>query len=176
MKHLLFFIALVANLSFAQQWHTEEGKPVPDSDAQKSGKSFGAQLIQTNKDEELSTNWNKPSEGVFVDTSSTVRRNEAISAFIVFTGLKEDADGNCRLVVEFTVTQPDGKLYAQTQAMEVWYDKMKPPLPALGLSVDYLKTVFSPGELVGRYEILAKVSDLNSNQSLILESWFVAEE
>ena len=60
--------------------------------------------------------------------------------------------------------------------MEVWYDKMKPPPPALGLSVDYLKTVFSPGELVGRYEIVAKVSDMNSNESLILESWFLAED
>jgi hypothetical protein len=176
MKHLLFIIALVANLSFAQQWHTEEGNPIPDSDAQKSGKSFGALLVLTSKDKELSTNWNKPSEGVAIDTSSTVRRNEAISAFIVFNGCKEDANGNCRLVVEFTVTQPDGKLYTQTPAMEVWYEKKKPPPPALGLSVDYLKTVFEAGEQVGRYEITAKVSDLNSNESLILESWFVAEE
>ena len=176
MKHLIFLIVLVSNLTFAQQWHTKEGNKIPDSDSQKSGKSFGAQLVLTNKDKALYTAWNIPSEGVYIDTSSTVKRNQSISAFIVFGGCKESANGNCRLVVEFTVTQPDGKLYSQTPPMEVWYEKKKPPQKALELSVDYLKIVFEEGEQVGNYEIIAKVSDLNANESLSLKSWFTARE
>lgn len=176
MKHLIFLIVLISNLSFAQQWHTKEGRQIPDSDAQKSGKSFGAQLVLTNKDKALYTAWNIPSEGVYIDTSSTVKRNEAISAFVVFGGCKENSNGNCRLVVEFTVTQPDGKLYSQTPPMEVWYEKKKPNQKALELSVEYLKIIFEKGEQVGRYEIIAKVSDLNSSESLSLKSWFMARE
>jgi hypothetical protein len=177
MKNLIFFIALISNVSFAQQWQTKEGKPVPDSDAQKSGKYFGAQLVLTNKDEALYAAWNIPTEGVHIDTSSTVKRNESISAFIVFGGCKENAKGNCRLVVEFTVTQPDAKLYSQTTSpMEVWYEKKKPPQKALELSVDYLKIVFEEGEQVGNYEIVAKVSDLNANESITLKSGFTAKE
>lgn len=176
MKHLIFLIALISNISFAQQWHTKEGKAILDSDSQKSGKSFVAQLILTNKDKALYTAWNIPSEGVYIDSSSIVKRNEPISAFIVFGGCKEDNTGNCRLIVEFTVIQPDGNLYSQTPPMEVWYEKKKPPKKALELSVDYLKIVFEEGEQIGNYEIVAKVSDLNANESLSLKSSFTTKE
>jgi hypothetical protein len=176
MKHLIFLIALVSNLSFAQQWRTQEGNKIPDSDSKKSGKSFGAQLVLTNKDKALYTAWNLPSEGIYIDTSSTVKRHQSISAFIVFDGCKESVKGNCRLVVEFTVIQPDGKLYSQTPPMEVWHEKKKPPQKALELSVDYLKIVFEDGEQVGNYAIIAKVSDLNAHESISLKSKFTAQE
>ncbi|MEH6584671.1 MAG: hypothetical protein V7754_22275 [Halioglobus sp.] len=174
----IFMLALLlcAASSYGQQWHGGDGKQLADTESQKSGQHFGAQLILTNSDEELSARWNVPSEGVDIDASDTVRRNESISAFIIFGGCKANSSGNCRLAVEYSVTQPDGKIYSQPPPMEVWYDKEKPPGHSLELSVDYLKVVFEQGELVGKYEVVAKVTDLNADESIVLKSEFTASD
>ena len=176
MKYVLVLIIGLANLSYSQQWNTLGGVPIPNSDNQKSGGSFGAQLILTNDHSELTKKWNVPSEGVNIDTSNTVRRNESISAFIVFTGCRETENGDCQLVVEYTVLQPDGKLYSQTPKMEVWYNKPKPDNGSLQLSVDYLKVIFEAGEQVGRYNLSAEVTDLISGEVLALKSSFTASD
>jgi hypothetical protein len=118
--------------------------------------------------------WNASSETVDVKTTDIVEVNGAINAFVVFSGCKRDAAGNCSVEMRFRVLQPDGKVYAETPAMEVWNRKPAPPGRSLELSVQYLKVVIEPTDQLGTYTIQSQVRDNNSGDVLQLSGPFNA--
>lgn len=170
------FLLYVASPAFSAQWSDKSDRSIPDDENIKSAESFIAQLILTTDEQGLLKKWNKPSETVYVNTSSIVERNSPISAFIVFGGCKVDQQGNCDLVTKFKIYQPDGKLYADLPEMEVWSGKPAPPNRSIQLSVAYLKVVVENGEQLGKYKFESVVTDKVGKESVKLLGVFEATE
>ena len=168
-KHFsIILLVLFPSLSLGG-WIDREGNQLPDTNYRKSIGSFGAQLILTSKVEEAFKNWEQPSDPVDIDTSETIKRNEFVSALIVFSGCAENESKHCNLTVKFIVLQPDGKVYANIPTQEVWMNKPSPGR-ALQMSVGYIKLRVEDHEPLGLYQIIAEVHDLNSNKKLSLSS------
>jgi hypothetical protein len=175
MRKALFLLSLVACLNASAQWIDKEGKPLPDTDDRKAVGRFGAEIVFTTDEEALEKRWATPSDTVHVDSVDTVRINQPISAFIVFSGCKATATGKCNVSMIFRVIQPDGKVYATTPDMEVWQDKDAPG-SALALSVQYLRIRIEPQESRGLYTVNVEVRDHNSGKVLLLKKPFTAAD
>ncbi|MDR2550847.1 MAG: hypothetical protein LBD10_11685 [Desulfobulbus sp.] len=175
MLRLLILVCLLAGNAHAE-WIDKQGNPLSDSDDRKSAGAFGAQLIFTANEQALFKKWATPSETVDVDTVESVSIDQPISAFVIFSGCKPDAANLCNVSMRFRVIQPDGKVYAETPAMEVWRCKPAPPGRSVELSVQYLKLVVEPHELRGRYTVQTQVRDDNTDTVLFLQKTFTATE
>ncbi len=165
--------ALLVTLSFASVagWIDREGNPLPDSPDQKAIGEFGAWLLLTNNVEKALKNWGTPSETVYLDTEKNYKRNEFISALIIFSGCTEDKNGHCNLAVKYKIIQPDGKIYADLPIQEAWIGKASPG-KALQMSIGYVKVRIEDHEAIGTYEILADVIDSNLDEKISLSSKF----
>ena len=173
MRTLTAFLLLLPTLASAG-WINRNGEALPDTDANKAIGDFGAQMIFVADERELLSRWRTPSEMVEVKTIRKVETNGFINAFIVFGGCKPDANGNCSVVMRFRVLRPDGKVYAETPAMEVWREKPAPQGKSLQLSVQYLKIRIEPHDQVGRYIVETQVEDENSGVIMQLKGPFTA--
>ena len=168
--NLVIFLLAFPMLSFPG-WQDREGNSLPDTPDMKSIGDFGAKLILTAKEKETIEIWNIPSEGVNIDTEDTYKRNEFITALIIFSGCGEKDTGHCNLAVKFKIIQPDGEVYADLPEQEAWIGKPSPG-KALQMSVSYLKVRIEDHEMLGTYEILADVIDANLRETLNLSSKF----
>jgi hypothetical protein len=175
MRMLVAFLLLLPTVAFAG-WINRSGESLPDADANKAVGDFGAQMVFVADEHELLGRWGTPSEAVQVKTIDKVETNGSINAFIVFGGCKPDASGNCSVVMRFRVLQPDGKVYAETPAMEVWQGKPAPPGTSLELSVQYLKIRIEPQDQLGQYIIQTQVKDENSGVIMQLKGPFTASK
>jgi len=155
-------------------WIDKQGVTLPDADNRKAIGEFGAQLVLVGDDNQLFRTWASPSETVDLKTIDSVKVDEDINAFVVFSGCRADKQGNCSVAMRFRVIQPDGKIYAETPPMEVWESKPAPPGKTLELSVQYLKVRIEPKDQLGRYVIFTQVRDNNADTVLQLQSPFMA--
>jgi hypothetical protein len=172
-KMLLIAILLMPAI-VAAGWINRQGETLPDSDSRKAAGAFGAQLIFVDDENELFKKWATPSETVDVKTIDSVRVNQSINAFVVFSGCTRDDAGNCSVAMRFRVLKPDGSVYAETPPMEVWFNKPAPSERSLELSAQYLKIVIEPTDPLGRYQVHSQVRDYNSGKVLQLSSPFTA--
>lgn len=164
----LLFYCIHANAG----WINKQGQILPDEEHRKSIGDFGAELIFVDNEQKLFQRWAIPSETVNLNTIESISINKPISAFIIFSGCKSDTTGNCSVAMRFKVLQPDGKLYAKTQAMEVWHNKPAPLNHTLGLSIEYLKIVVESHEQLGNYIVVAQVRDNISGDVISLQKTF----
>jgi len=171
----LMLIAVLCNSANAG-WINKQGTTLPDSEDRKAIGDFGSQLIFVNDELALFETWSKPSETVDVKTVDSVTINQPISAFVIFSGCKPTTKGQCNVSMRFRVIQPDGKIYSETPAMEVWQNKPAPRNHALELSVQYLKIIVEPHEQRGRYTIQTQVRDDNTGVVLFLQKTFTASD
>lgn len=172
---ILIVLLMIPSVAVAG-WINKQGEKLPDSDDRKSIGDFGAQLILVADERELFKRWATPSETVDVKTTNSVKVNGFISAFIVFSGCKANAKGDCDVSMRFRVVQPDGKVYAETPAMEVWENKPAPRTKGLELSVQYLKIRIEQQDQLGRYVIYTQVRDNNTGAVIQLQSPFTASK
>ena len=170
----VFLTALCCNANAG--WINKQGASLPDSEDRKAIGEFGAQLVFVTDEQALFKTWATPSETVNLNTVESVNINQPISAFVIFSGCKPTPKGQCNVSMRFRVIQPDGKVYSETTAMEVWQDKPAPRARALELSVQYLKVVVEPHEQRGRYTIQVQVRDDNTGSVLSLQKAFSAAD
>ena len=175
MRILAAFLLALPTLVFAG-WINQSGESLPDTDASKAVGDFGAQMIFVSDERELLSLWRTPSETVNVKTIDKVETSGFVNAFIVFGGCKPDISGNCSVTMRFRVLQPDGKVYAETPAMEVWKEKPVPPGKSIELSVDYLKIRIEPNDQIGQYTVQAQVKDENASIVMQLKRSFTASK
>jgi len=169
----LLLACLISSFAHAG-WSDRQGKPLADVEDRKASGNFGAQLIFTTDEQGLFKKWTTPCEGVNINNVESVEINKPISAFIIFFGCKPTSSGNCNVSMRFRVLQPDGKVYSETPAMEVWQDKPAPPGHSLELSVQYLKVIVEPHEQRGRYIVQTQVRDDNTGAVIDLQKSFTA--
>jgi hypothetical protein len=172
---VLAAIALVACAFGAHaDWINKSGERLPDGEDRKSLGSFGAQLILVSDDQQMFKVWGTPGETVNVSTVRSVSIGGQANAFVVFSGCAPSKSGQCDVTMQFRVYQPNGKVYASAPPMEVWQGRPAPPARMLELSVQYLKVVIEPKDLLGKYVVSATVKDNVSGASLQLSSPFTA--
>lgn len=172
-------IALFLSLSCitaSAAWVDKRGERLPETPYRKSTGNLVAQMVFVEDERDLFRTWSKPSESVNVKDIETIAIDSPINTFIVFGGCKPDAKGNCSVVMRFRVIGPDGKVYSETPAMEVWHMKKAPPRQSLELSVDYLKIIVEPHEQPGKYVVNTEVRDNNSGSTVKLQKTFTAVE
>jgi len=106
----------------------------------------------------LDREWAVTTPGAKLTSTSSAIRNKPIFAAFVFTGCKAKADGQCDLVADFTVTDPDGKQYAEHRDAAVW---PRAPLAkgVLMRSDALLGMRVEPGEPLGRYMVRITLHD-----------------
>jgi hypothetical protein len=174
LRTLVAIAAAAGALAAHADWINKSGERLPDSEDRKSLGSFGAQLILVSDDQKMFKVWNTPGETINVSTVRAVSIGGQANAFVVFSGCTPGKAGQCDVTVQFRVYQPNGKVYASTQPMEVWQRKSPPPARMLELSIQYLKVVIEPQDLLGKYVVSASVKDNVSGASLQLSSAFTA--
>ena len=168
-------LILFLPLGITAGWIDREGNKLPDTHDQKAIGDFGAWLLLTGNVEQAFKNWNTPSETVHIDTENKFKRNEYVSALVVFSGCGEDEIGNCNVAVKFKVLNPNGSIYADLPLQEAWIGKPSPG-KALQMSIGYIMVKIEDHEPIGTYEIEVNVLDLNLKQNLSLSSQFHVSE
>ncbi len=176
LRTLFALIALVASCSTLAAWVNKAGQGLPESPYRGSNGEFIAQMIFIGDEQELFREWNRPAESVNINDIDSISINAPISIFVVFGGCQRDPQGNCNVVMRFRVLAPDGAVYTETPAMEVWRSKPAPPGRALQLSADYLKIIVEPHEQRGKYVANVEVRDINSGRLIKLVRPFTASE
>jgi hypothetical protein len=176
MRKLVSLLLLIAPLATLAGWINKSGELLPESESRKAIGDFGAHMILVADDQQMFKVWRTPSETVNVSTVETVAVGGQANAFVVFSGCKPNKSGLCDVTVQFRVYQPNGKVYASTPPMEVWQGKRPPPGKMLELSVQYLKVVIEPTDLLGKYVVAAQVIDNTSGALLQLSAPFTASK
>jgi hypothetical protein len=174
MRALIFLIAAVvaATPAAAQQsngfeWKiNEEGAPRDSSRASKGG--FGVAFMVTDDYEGFWNAWEGPTPPQ-VSVTDRAERGKPVHAMLIFSGCKPAADGNCNLAAVYTITKPDGTLYGEPMATEVWGDAPAPNYN-LQLSPANLGLVVEPEDPLGHYTFKATVTDHVAGVTLAIET------
>jgi len=171
----LIFILLVSPLANAG-WVNTDGVDVADTDDMKSSGDFISRLIITDQGDDAFKELGTPARGVAFQNSDTIKRNSPLTVAIAFAGCKANAKGNCYLLMQVTITQPDGEIYAKLPVTEMWFGKPVPEQGRLEVGSNVIQVVVENEEPIGKYRIDAKVMDKMSGQKLLLNSSFTAIE
>jgi hypothetical protein len=174
MRTAIALLLAITGTAACAAWVDKRGERLPDTPYRKSNGDLVAQMVFVENAQDLFLTWSNPSESVNVKDIDSISINSPINTFIVFGGCKPDAKGNCSVVMRFRVLGPDGKVYSETPAMEVWHQKPLPPNRSLQLSVGYLKIIVEPHEQRGKYVVSTEVSDNNSGATVRLQKAFTA--
>jgi hypothetical protein len=169
-------VLTLASLAIAQAEWKENGKVVPDKPWAKSAGEFGAQLVLTDKPEELFAAWEKPGAAVLYSETATARRGSPIVAVVFFAGCAADGKGRCQSSVRFNAFAPDGKPYGAPQAGELWIGKPPPGKGQMQLGVGNLGILIEPADPLGVYKVKAEILDAVANKTMVLERTFTAVE
>ena len=154
----------------------ENGKVVPDTPWAKSAGDFGAQVVFTDKPDELFAAWEKPGPVALYSQTTTAKRGVPIVAVIFFVGCAPDDHGQCNAGVRFSAFTPDGKPWGDAIDAELWVGKPAPQKGQMQLSVGNMGIVIDPDDPLGTYKVKAEVVDKVSKKTIVLERTFVAIE
>ena len=159
--------ALATSPALSQEKQTERGGDAPD---RKAVNGFGGHLIVVENPSEFIQEWLKP-ETPEIKSATDVKRGDSIGAFVLFAGCKQVARGVCNAEVDYTIYKPDGTVFAERKAQPLWKEQA-PPAPNIQLSKAILAFRLGDGDSTGVYKVKAKVSDLNAEVSIELETKF----
>jgi len=154
----------------------QNGKVVPDTPWAKSAGDFGAQVVFTDKPDDLFSTWEKPGPVVVYSQTTTAKRGVPIVAVIFFVGCTPDDHGQCNAVVRFTAFTPDGKPWGEAVDAELWVGKPPPQKGQMQLSVGNMGIVIDPDDPLGTYKVKAEVVDKDAKKTILLERTFTAIE
>jgi hypothetical protein len=166
---------LLAPLLCAGAWK-QDGKPAEDTTWAKTDGELAAQLVFTDKPEELFTAWKTPGPAALISETPPAVRNKSFVGVVLFGGCAVSSKGNCHATVRYRVATPDGKPYGAPQDGELWIGKAPPPKDSVQLGVGNVGIVIEAGDPLGRYTVTAKIQDMVSKKTMILERSFEAVE
>ena len=166
---------LLATNALAASWKVD-GKAVPDTSWAKSDGDFGAELVFTDKPDELFAAWEKPGPTVYYSQTPTAFRGIPIVGVIFFAGCAADSKGLCNATVRFTARTPDGKPWGDPIDAELWVGKPGPGDNQMQLSVGNMGIIIDPDDPLGEYTVRAEIKDKVSRKKMVLERTFTAME
>jgi len=171
----LIFLTLMFMGSPANAWIDGEGKTLKDTADRKSVGNFGVWLLLIDNEEKFDKEWMIPGT-LNVETVKEVKKNSFITTQIIFSGCVADTIGNCHVLVDFYITQPNGKPYADILNQPLWIDRPKPKKGTLQIGEAFIRIRIEAHEPAGTYRIGATIRDINADTVLNLETNFLAYE
>ena len=142
----------------ADQWQ-RNGEPAAPDKALASSGGFAVQQIATLDSDGLIERWSQPTDGVFIESSSIVVRNQPIFTYIVFTGCKPDKAGACNVTAVFKMFDPKRKPWGSQPDTPIWVGLPAPAHGILQLSANALGMVVEDKDALGEYRVTADVTD-----------------
>jgi hypothetical protein len=126
----LLALLLTSNLAAGMQdsvWKDEHGKPVPDTDWQKSVSGFGGMLIAT-PDKDWEAKWKtSPETAPNFATSDKVALGGELTILAFFTNPQPDAAGLGSVSVDIDVKRPDGSVSSHAEGATCFRGKIEGP-------------------------------------------------
>jgi hypothetical protein len=172
----LFLILLMVvshPLNAAESSWLNNGKPMQDTENEKSKDGFGVSLWLTSDD--INEQWNKP-EVPKITVTKRVKRNKPVYIAIMFIYPSVNEKGECDITADILIRQPDGKVYADIKDFKIWKDRPAPPKDNIQLAEGSITIIIEDAEPLGSYSIDALVKDGVKQITLPLHYEFVAEE
>jgi hypothetical protein len=166
---LAVFLMVLASVTVSAQWQKGNEK-VEDTADRKSLNGLAGHLLVVADPRGFIEEWTKP-QMPKIKPVSEVKRGELIGAFVLFAGCKQDSAGVCNSEVDYVVLKPDGSVYAERKALPLWKEQA-PPGQNIQLSRAILAIRIESKEPAGEYKVKAKVTDINANVTLELETKF----
>ncbi|WP_041656014.1 hypothetical protein [Azoarcus sp. KH32C] len=128
---------------------------------------FGAQLVLTPNEQrfaEALISEPRLPEALAVDS---VRRGSSVAAVLIFQGCATDRSGKCDVVADFSVISPSGREMSGGSGA-LWSDA---PVPGgLHLGNASIGLSFGDDDPVGRYHVIATVTDKVSGRQLMFDT------
>jgi len=165
----IVFVVLLASSPALSQWAGNK-ELAPDTPDRKALNGFGGHLIVVEDPRAFIQEWMKP-ETPKIRSAKDVKRGDSIGALVLFAGCKPDSQGICKSEVDYTVYKPDGTMFVERKSLPLW-DLQAPPAPIIQLGKAILAFKLGPNDGDGEYKVKARVSDLNANVTLELETKF----
>ena len=173
---MLLFASTAAAQPASENTWLRDGLPFKGQPNVANLGAFGAMQIATTDADRFMADWNKPSAAVQAVLTTETVRHRPIVTFILFTGCRADASGNCNVTADYEMTDPVGKRYDLTPGSKVWVGLPPPPGRSLQLSADGYGNMFEEKDALGRYRVQATITDhvagvtLRTEQTLVVSA------
>jgi hypothetical protein len=169
----LLALMLLAPASLAQgAWKDGEGKPVPDTEWQKSVAGFGGMLIVT-PDQDWEKKWNTPTDGgPHFSTAGKVKRGGELTILMIFTNPLADDAGESNVSVDVDVARPDGSSSTHAQDVVCFKGKLLGPPTNVYLCGPTVGFVGEPSDPTGTWSVKITMTDEVRKVSIPLATSF----
>jgi len=169
-------LLVAANTASAQLM--QDGKPAPPSPSQAESGGFAVIQLASDNQDRFHAEWETSTPGADLTTPTEMVRNAPIFTFLVFTGCKPDAAGNCNVTADFHVIGPKDKgpeEYSTAKDAPVW-NRKAPAKNILFLSDASIGLTIEDKDPLGAYIVRAIVTDHIANITLKTEQTLTAVE
>lgn len=158
-RGLTIVLALVSSIGLYACAGSSGPGPLQANDWPKSEGRFRAELLVTDRHEELEQNWigviNRGSYPT-ISTVDRVRKGQKVHVILLFANCIEVRDDVCRMTVEYSVTRPDGREYGSIADRGLWSGE-PPARDLVFLGGPYMSFEADPVDSEGEYRITAVV-------------------
>ena len=165
-------VLFVANV-YAQDapgWRDAQGRPIPESDSQKSSKGFGGSLILT-PDADWAEKWARPETPHFT-TTEVVKLGESVAALVFFVNPGADQNGQIRILCDYLMTRPDGSVSADKKGFVCAKGKLEGDPNRVRLVEQIMGFQGEASDLEGTWTIKVRLSDAVRDASVELKTQF----
>ena len=172
-KIAVIFFVLFASAAFADVgWRDADGKPIPDTESQKSVEGFGGLLLMT-PDAEWEKKWNtKPQDVPQLDVASTVKTGGQLFILTMFTNPQLDAAGKANITIDIDVRRPDGSASTHVEGGVCFQGKLAGPPLNVYICGSVIGFVGEASDLVGTWPVRVTLTDTARKVSVPLTTNF----
>ncbi len=156
-------------------WKDQQGRPVPNSDAQKAINGFGGLLIVTS-DANWEEKWNtRPDAVPHFNQAKTVGIGKKIFSLIFFTNPQLNPSGNADITCDIDIAKPDGSSSLHQTDTVCFKGNLKGKPNYLYLSAPVIGFVGENGDPFGEWRVSVTLKDNIRHVSLPLKASFVLQ-
>lgn len=157
---VLLALLLISDAACAEVgWKDQDGKPVPDTESQKSIAGFGGLLVVT-PDEDWEKKWNTPPEvGPQFSSASFVERGGKLFILTMFTNPQVDDSGAADVALDIDVKRPDGSSAMHTEGAVCFQGELLGPPHNVYLCGPVVGFVGEPSDPAGTWSVQITLTD-----------------
>jgi hypothetical protein len=170
---VLALTLICTSSAFAESgWKDADGKPVPETESQKSVAGFGGLLVVT-QDQGWEKKWNTtPDVAPQLAVSSTVKTGGELFILTMFTNPQLDATGKANVTVDIDVQRPNGSASTHTEGAVCFQGSLGGPPLNVYLCGPVVGFVGEASDPVGTWSVRVTLKDTLRNVSVPLASTF----
>ena len=164
----LFLILIAAAPAFSL-WEQDDIQPYIEPNFKRVN-GFSGYLTLDDEPREYVRRWLDPVEIATVSAMPTMKRGKTMGAFVELTVCQRNARRVCNVRVDYTIYKPDGSIFATRAILQkeiLW--KKQGPRRSYPLGLARMHFRLGRDDPAGKYQVKAKVSDLNAGISFEIE-------